>query len=383
MAKLPAMAMPDPTLAAIDAATEAAAARELPRGYLGMSQIGEPCERKLWYSFRWAMPRVLPAAALYRIEDGHRTEELLARRLRMVPGVQLYTVDPRTGQQVACADHGGHFCGHLDGVVLGLLQAPKTWHVWECKAVNEDKQAKLAKLVAERGEKAALVHWDPIYWAQAQVYMHYQGMTRHYLTAASPGGRSVVSVRTDADPAAAEELRAKALRVITAVEPLPRLSEDAANWQCRGCAAHAFCHGGKLPAVSCRTCAHATPALDGEARWTCARWSDDIPLDAQRTGCPEHRYIPSLVTFAEPVDADPAANWIEYRLRDGRTFVNGDPSVLGPRAYTSEELRAADPAAIGDPAVDAVREAFGARLVATTPDAPLASPAVGWKKEAA
>lgn len=371
MVALPAIAAPDPTLDAIDRAVEAREAAIPARGYLGMSQIGEPCERRLWYSFRWAFQRELPADALYRIEDGHRTEDVLAARLRLVPGVQLHTIDPRTGQQVSCSDHGGHFRGHLDGVVLGLLQAPKTWHVWESKAVDPTKQAKLAKLKAV-DEKAALAAWDPIYWAQAVVYMDYTGLDRHYLSCASPGGRTTVTVRTDADPAAAATLREKARRVITADGPLPRLSEDPAFWQCKGCPAQAVCHGKTLPPVSCRTCAHATPALDGDGRWTCARWTnEDIPLDAQRTGCDEHRYIPALVTWAEQIDADVAANWIEYRLPDGRTFRNGAPDR---GCYTSPELRAIDPALIGDAVADDIRATFDARVVEPGPDVPALAP---------
>ncbi len=33
---------------------------------------------------------------------------------------------------------------------------------------------------------------------------------------------------------------------------------------------------GKLPAVNCRTCAHATPELDGKARWSCASHKRDL-----------------------------------------------------------------------------------------------------------
>lgn len=45
---------------------------------------------------------------------------------------------------------GEHFRSHMDGVVLGLLQAPKTWHVLEIKATAEKKLAALRKAVAGR-----------------------------------------------------------------------------------------------------------------------------------------------------------------------------------------------------------------------------------------
>ncbi|MCQ4165104.1 hypothetical protein [Tahibacter harae] len=363
MALLPAIPAPDPTLDAVDRAVEARQAAEKPRPYLGMSAIGEPCSRRLWYGFRWAVQQQFPAGTLYKFEDGHRTEDLVAARLRLVPGLTLHTIDPSTGRQIGYTDHGGHFRGHMDGAVLGLLQAPKTWHVWECKATNDEKQGLLLKLKAE-GEKAALAAWDPIYWAQAVVYMHYSGMDRHYLTCTTPGGRSTISVRTDADADAAKRLAEKALRIIVASTPPERISEDPEWYQCGWCPAHAICHGGKLPNVSCRTCAHATPELDGDGRWTCALWRSDIPGEAQHLGCDGHRYIPALVVFAEAVDADAAANWIEYRLPDGRTFLNGDPGALGPRAYTSAELRAIDPALIGDDFVDAARTELGAQVVA-------------------
>lgn len=362
MAALPSLAAPDPTLEAVDRAVEARAAAETPRPYLGMSAIGEPCERRLWYSFRWAVAQRFSAATLYLFEDGHRTEDLIASRLRMAPGVTLHTIDHATGRQIGYSDHGGHFRGHMDGAVLGLAQAPTTWHVWECKATDEEKQAKLEKLKAQ-GEKAALAAWDAVYWAQAIVYMDYSGMDRHYLTCATPGGRRTVSVRTDADPEAAKRLRDKALRIITADAPPERLSDDPNWYQCKLCPAHGICHSRALPAVNCRSCAHATPRLDGDGRWTCAQWDADIPRDAQLVGCDAHRYIPALVTFAEAVDADAAANWIEYRMPNGRTFINGDPAALGPRAYTSAELRAIDPAMIGDADVDGLRAAFDARVV--------------------
>lgn len=351
----------DPTLEAVDRAIEAAENTQPARPYLGMSSIGRACRRELWFSFRWCSPSSFDAKTLKRFQDGHLGEDLQAKRLRMVEGITLHTIDPRTGRQFGFSDIGGHFRGHMDGAILGLLQAPKTWHVWEHKQVDDDKQAKLAKAKQELGEKAALQAWDEVYYAQGVLYMHYSGMDRHYLTCASAGGRHTISVRTEAAPQVARSLIEKARAIITAPEPLERLSERPDWYQCKWCQHHSICHDRRVPAVSCRTCAHATPALDGDGRWVCERYGCDIPTEQQRSGCHDHLFIPALIPYAKPVDADQAQNWIEYRMEDGRTFRNGRPEA---GCYSSWELHAADPGVIADPVVDEIRKQFGARVAA-------------------
>ncbi|MEO7917719.1 MAG: hypothetical protein ABIR16_08760, partial [Dokdonella sp.] len=153
MAALPAQPIPDPTLDALRSVVEANAAKESARTYLGMSSIGRACERQLWYQFRWAVREAFDCDTLWRFDDGFRSEDVMAARLRLVPGIHLRTVDPRTGQQFGFVDIGGHFRGHADGMIEGLLQAPKALHVWEAKATNEKKQAQLVKLKTEVGEK--------------------------------------------------------------------------------------------------------------------------------------------------------------------------------------------------------------------------------------
>lgn len=380
MAALPTIAAPDPTLDALRAETERRAALETPRPYLGMSSIGIGCERRLWYQFRWCGREQFDCDALWRFDDGHRSEDVMATRLRTVPGVQLRTVDPRTGQQFGFVDLGGHFRGHADGLIIGLLQAPKTLHVWEAKAVNDAKAAKLDKLKAERGEKAALKTWDAVYHAQAILYMAYSETTRHYLTCSTPGVRAMTSVRTDTDLDEARRLRAKAKRIITAAEPPPKCNIDPAWYECKWCPFHAICHGDAMPAVNARTCAHATPEMDGDGRWSCARCKRDLTPAEQAKPCPHHRYIPALVKFAEQVDASEAENWIEYRLPDGRLFRNGDPATAKPGdpvTLTSQELSAGRYAVelALDPAVATLRNA-GMRISA-------AGPPVPWKKEVA
>lgn len=357
------MAMPDPTLESVDAAIQARGRSEQARPYLGMSEIGRECSRALWYGFHWCSPGSFDAQAFKRFEDGHRGEALQAERLKMVQGVTLYT--ETGGKQFGFSDHGGHFRGHMDGVVLGLLQAPKTWHVWEHKQTDEKKQRALEKAKQELGEKQALKAWDPVYHAQAQAYMGYANLTRHYLTCATPGGRHTISVRTDADAEAFASIRDKALRVITAPEPLAKISERPDWYQCQWCSHHALCHDGGMPLVTCRTCIHSTPELDGDGRWTCRAMACDIDTDTQRQGaaCPEHRLLPFLVPaevvdFERPDEASFCGVRIKYRKPDGTEVWNGS----SPGGYASREM-AANFAAAGDPEADEIRSRFMAELI--------------------
>jgi hypothetical protein len=97
-------------------------------------------------------------------------------------------------------------------------------------------------------------------------------------------------------------LRARAERVITASEPPLRVSNDPSFWTCKFCDHHDTCHGMKAPAVSCRTCAHSTPEMGGDGRWSCAQVAGaSIDLIGQRAGCSQHRYIPILLEKAGPV----------------------------------------------------------------------------------
>lgn len=308
MAKLPDL-QGDPTLGAVDAALEENQSRR-PREYLGMSVIGRPCEREIWYGYRWCSEIAFNAATLKRFADGHHGEALQAARLRAVDGIELHT-HSGDGGQFGFYDLGGHLRGHMDGAILGLLQAPKTWHVWEHKQVDPKKQAALEVAKREHGEKAALAAWDETYSGQAQLYLHYSGMRRHYLTCATPGGRHTVSARTDYDRAAAERLLERARRIIEATSPPPRISEDPEHFVCNWCDHRPVCHGRQLPVVSCRTCVHATPETDGDRRWSCARWTKDLSTTEQKAGCSEHLFIPATTPWTV-VDADPEENSITY-----------------------------------------------------------------------
>lgn len=309
----------DPCLAAADAALEARENAQKSRMYLGMSSIGDPCRRKLWYRFRWVKKERFNADTLKKFADGHRTEDLVIERLEYVDGM---TVVAATGEggQIGHSDLGGHFRGHQDGEIYDLPQAPKTPHILEVKCVSDKRLAAFRRLKDKHGEKATLKAWSEEYYAQAILYMHYRGFSRHYLVVASAGGRDWDSVRTDADDAEALRLIGKAENIINSPVPPERISTDPCYYICKMCAFSDLCHGSGGPEKNCRTCLHATPEPDGDSRWSCARWKRDLTVDEQRQGCPTHLFIPQLVPF-EQIDA--GEDWVDYQMPDGEIWRNG------------------------------------------------------------
>lgn len=303
-----------PTLDAADRALEAAQERRT-RPYLGMSEIGNACARALWYRFRWAGLANFDAATLKRFADGHATEAVAVARLKAVDELEVHEADA-DGEQFGFKDLGGHFSGHMDGVILGLRQAPATWHVLEIKACADKKLAELEKAKREVGEKLALRAWNPTYYAQAVLYMAYAGLDRHYLVACSPGARAWTAVRTNADPAEAEVLKAKAERIIFSDRAPSRIG-DVTSFACRWCDFADICHRGAHALRNCRTCMNVTAMREGG--WRCEKYRAPLLIDEQRAGCPDHRFNPELVA-GEQIDVHGDA--IIYRKVDGELWAD-------------------------------------------------------------
>lgn len=354
MAKLPTSL--DPTLEAADAALQRLRNREPRRPYFGMSSVGDPCKRKLWLGYRWCTATAFDAPTLKRFADGHLGELVMGKRLNLVPRLNLQTVDPVSGQQFACIDHAGHFRGHLDGTIKGLLQAPGTLHVWEHKQVGVDKYKKLCKLQVDMDGKGILEKWNPIYYAQAVIYMHYRGIKRHYLTCSTPGGRETTSVRTNSNAEKAAVLVEKAKTIIEAPEPPEGISTNPGWYQCKMCDHYGFCHGGQVPEVNCRTCCYSTPMMVGEhaGHWICAWRKTTLTVEEQRKGCPDHVFLPALVPLKQ-LDSDDKENWVSYQ--------NGEHEIKnGKNHYSSQEMHA-NLAACGAPQVEMMKERFDAEVV--------------------
>lgn len=351
-------AIPEPlhaTSAAIYALHAARMATEDSRGYLGWSNLGSPCERALWLGFRWAAKENFDGRMARLFETGHREEARVIDELRAI-GCKVWDRD-EFGRQFGVSAHGGHLRGHADAVVLGLPEAPETPHLVDVKTINAKKFEELLK--------KGLRELFPRYWAQGQGYMGGLSLERAFFIFVCKDDDRIHCERFYFDPVEYQRLLARAERIITAPEPPPRISSDPAWWQCKTCAMHPLCHGDKAPEVNCRTCAHSTPEVDGDARWSCAHHRRDLTIEQQRTGCAGHRYIPILLErIGQQVDAwdDPDGNAaVRYRTPDGAEFVNG-----APPHFSSVEIRAAKhKAMLADPQVQRIKADWpGARMVA-------------------
>lgn len=362
--------IPTPQSATVAAIFDAWSKRvDPPRPHLGASVIGRPCERELWFSFRWSFTAEHSGRMLRLFERGRREEQFFVDDLRAI-GVTVHQFDPSTGRQFTFSVVGGHVGGSMDACVLGVPEAPTRWHVAEFKTHGAKS---FATLVAQGVEKA-----KPEHWAQMQLYMRWTGMERALYLAVNKDTDELHGERVRFDPVAAARLEAKAERIVRAKEPPEGVSADPSWYECKLCPAATLCHGrDRVRAlVNCRTCLHATPELDGDnGRWSCALRNRDIGAPEQRVGCEGHRFIPALIPFAQVADADAAANWVEYVTPDGRRFRNGG----GPTDYSSAELRNAPASEIGREFVEQVRSEFGAKFVPATPGyAAVATPPAGF-----
>ncbi|HHK74713.1 MAG TPA: oxidoreductase [Rhizobiales bacterium] len=298
---------PTPTLSAIYASYEADTPDSF-REHLGASIIGKECLRALWYDFRWALRQLFPGRMLRLFETGQLEEARLVRNLRRT-GATVLDVDPETGRQWRVEAHGGHFGGSFDGVAIGLLEAPKTWHLLEFKTHSAKSFAEL--------KRDGVVKSKPQHAAQMQVYMHLAGLSRAMYVAVCKNTDELHIERLKADHATGEQLLAKAKSVIFAARPGPRISDDPAWWQCRLCTYNRLCHGEPLAEFNCRTCLHATPVGGG---WQCARHDRMLSAGKQRQGCASHLFIPDLVP-GEQIDA--GDDHVLYRMPDGTLWRDG------------------------------------------------------------
>ena len=267
--------------------------KQTKRDYLGISSIGNKCDRYLWLLFRQAFKQTFPGRILRLFNRGHREEEIVYNDLKML-GCQI------EGDQYE-STYGTFIKGHCDGVVLGLPEREKTRTLLEIKTIG-DKYYK--KYIKDGLEKTNIV-----YYTQMQSYMYLMGLTRGLFFAVNKNTDEIYTEIIKIDKAFAIKQLERADRITTLKTPPNGISDNPISWwECRFCNAREVCSKMSYPVKNCKTCCFSTPTKQG---WICEHGEFG-------EACGKHLYIPSLISDVFEMKDDGCI----YHNIDGKIIIN-------------------------------------------------------------
>lgn len=258
------------------------------RRYLGMSEIGDACDRSLWYSFR-GFPQVpLDGRVIMLFRLGDLIETEIIHWLNAAG----YRVD---GQQLSFLTHGNHFAGHCDGVVHGVTESP---HILECKSANR----KGFDAIKQAGVRVA----QPKYYCQCQCYMGYSGIDRALLAVQCKEDSALHFERIYFSRSEFEALDLRALNIITTNEPEARpFNMDSLN--CQWCRFRTYCWFPEETIVADQVCGTCRYIAFKGLKKVCRHPEHVVEIIQWGIGCPD---------------------WVEY-----------DSKEPGPKAVALEEIK--------------------------------------------
>lgn len=330
------------------------------RSHLGASMGGDPCLRKLWYSFRWAT-MVLHEGRMQRLfQRGHREEPFFAQDLRDI-GINVLTEDENGNQYRMTCPTNFHIGGSCDG--FGEVRVDRfnklnagEWVLVEMKTHNE----KSFKKLQANGVRAT----KPLHYSQMNLYMKWAGLTKALYISVNKNNDDLYVEIIDYDQANAEQSENNMIFVVEADSAPEKLHQDMSRFECKYCDYNDICHKDKFYVeVNCRTCVFSKANPD--ATWTCRKGDFKLDNTVMPAGCNGHIFQPSLLESISTVSsADPNNEWLEFEFLNGTKIKNGqkDPDN---GVYNSTELRTiiAKGYQVYDESYKYLEEAFDAQLV--------------------
>ena len=345
-----------------------------PRGHLGSSIIGRECQREVWYIWRWAKSPDHEGRLLRLFRRGQEEEPYVVSDLRSI-GMEVHDHDSKTGDQFRISDLGGHLGGSLDGAVSKVPGYGPTWMVLEIKTSGVKP---FTKLIKNGVKKEKFEHFT-----QMQLYMRGTGMKKALYLAVCKDNDQIYTEIVDFDESEAELAIKKAKNIIEADSPPEKISDHPSWYKCKMCDQRAHCQGEEAPEVNCRTCVHSTPELDPNRSrlWTCAKKEKHLTEAEQLAGCGEHLFIPGMINFADPIDANPDKGWIDYKSDQGVYFRNSSQTYAEevdsdktegkqPPWISNDIQRLGSRVLTDDPLLESIRRNFAPTKILETTNKP-------------
>lgn len=255
------------------------------RSHLGVSTIGDPCARKLFFNFRWVSRPRHSGRILRLFNRGHMEEGRFIAAL-LTAGLKVYQQDGE-GNQYRISELGGHFGSAIDGVVIGCpdLPNPDNPVLAEMKTHGEKSFVKL--------KKEGMRQSKPVHYAQIQVYMRKMGLAVCLYIACNKNTDELYFELIPLDAAVADQFIDRGIKIVMADEPPVGLSTKGASWfECKMCEYADVCYRGDDAVMSCRTCRYSKPVEDGT--WKCVNpvVNRVITTDEQIAGCSHYEMAP-------------------------------------------------------------------------------------------
>lgn len=217
------------------------------RDYLGASQLGDECIRKI--QLQYIKHEIdVTAQNVRTFAIGHHLETLIAEWM-ILAGFDLKTKD-ENGEQFSFSVADGKLAGHVDGVIYGWPESlaernfgSRRHALWECKTLNSKSWSDTAK-------RGVLVT-KPLYYAQIQLYMAYLDLTENpcVFTALNKDTSELYFELIPFDAECAQRYSDRAVQIIKASENdelLPCISSDSSFFKCKMCGFRKQCFGAEI-----------------------------------------------------------------------------------------------------------------------------------------
>ena len=264
----------------VDMIDEGNSVRELPRPYLGMSQIGSNCKRSLWFYFRFSDYSRFDGRVKRIFQTGNDAEPKMIKDLESI-GVECYDTLDQQAEFVAIE---GYMKGHGDGMCRNIPGAEKTEHVLEFKTMSD----KYFKQMVKQGVKDA----KPVYYAQVVIYMYFTKTSRTLFMVINKNTSEYYVERVHADDNFARELLGIGRDIIYSEDfnEFPKIGSGLPSYyECKFCNFVDVCHHQAKPVKTCRTCTSCK--LPGDGKFVCGITNKELSVEEQHNACANYNLL--------------------------------------------------------------------------------------------
>lgn len=236
------------------------------RDYMGYSESGDSCKRRIWYNFHWCHTEIITARTQRIFDTGHIFETFVIDALTKAG----FPITHRQLEVVGCY---GHVKGHIDGFVWNINFAGSKM-LLEVKTSNDKGFKEILKHKVKRAK--------PEHYSQMQAYMGKLKIENCLYVCYNKNDSSFYFEIVPYNHTVFLNIESMWFDVLTSEFPPNRIG-DKTWYECKMCSKFGICHKNEPIALNCRTCEHVL--IEDEGVWACGLSNSELSIEAQRKGC--------------------------------------------------------------------------------------------------